>query len=74
MIPLQECINTFYPGFERWKPSQNIPTMTTAEKEIQLIPEEAREQRDEDDLFKNLFKIFSVIKQEMQALPWNGSS
>jgi hypothetical protein len=74
VIPLQECINTFYPGFERWKPSQNIPTMTTAEKEIQLIPEEAREQRDEDDLFKNLFKIFSVIKQEMQALPWNGSS
>ncbi len=23
---------------------------------------------------KNLFKIFSVTKQEMQALPWNGSS
>ena len=25
-------------------------------------------------LSKNLFKIFSVTKQEMQALPWNGSS
>jgi transposase len=23
---------------------------------------------------QNLFKIFSVTKQEMQALPWNGSS
>lgn len=58
MIPVQECIDTFYPGFERWKPSQNIPTMTTAEKEIQLIPEEAREQRDEDDLFK--IKVASI--------------
>ena len=25
-------------------------------------------------LSKNLFKIFSVTKQGMQALPWNGSS